>query len=627
MKIIVPIKQVPESEELRYDPATRTLVREGVTSVINAFDKRSLTEAIRLRSLYGGTIVALTMGPPQARDALIECLGRGVDRCIHLTDPAFAGSDTLATAHTLAAALRRLPFDLLLLGKFTTDSETGQVGPELAELLDLPQVTGATAIELTGEDTLLVTRETDLGFEHVECPLPALLTAAEHLIKPSKTKPAVLEEGWRRIAEDPSLIETWDAYDLGLPLREAGLSGSPTWVVELRPVEVERDRVILSGDTLSSVDSLLLDLRGRGFGGSGAFLPRLAPLPEPARTPNAERSIWCVAEWMPSAGDSPPTLRPVSLELVSAAARLASEVDGEAVAVLIGHKVAALAGQLAAYGASRVMLADDEVLASYTTEAYAWILAEAIRARRPWAVLLPATSFGRDLAPRVAARLGLGLTGDCLGVEVGSEGFLLHLKPAFGGQVVAPVASRTLPQMSTIRPGVFETYAAEVLRVPTIERLETSNIVGSRVRVLSSSDEGMAALTLDDARLVVCAGMGIGSPEALDLVGDLAAKLGAWMGLAPDEVGVGGTRKVVDAGWLPRHRQVGITGRAIAPDLYLGLGVQGNFNHTAGIMRSHTVVSVNSDADAAIFAASDIGIVADWKAFVEALIRAMRNEE
>src|SRR6266496_462196 len=146
MYIIVPIKQVPETDEQRYDPATRTLAREGITSVINPYDKRALTEAIRLRSLYGGSITAITMGPPQARAALVECLGRGVDRAIHLTDRAFAGSDTLATARTLAAALRRLHFDLLLLGKFSTDSETGQVGPELAELLDLPQVTGATSI-------------------------------------------------------------------------------------------------------------------------------------------------------------------------------------------------------------------------------------------------------------------------------------------------------------------------------------------------------------------------------------------------------------------------------------------------------------------------------------------------
>src|SRR5438552_17698456 len=140
MRIVVPIKQIPESEELRYDPATRTLVREGVTSVINAFDKRSLTEAVRLRSLHGGEITAITMGPPQARDALVECLGRGVDRAVHICDPALAGSDTLATARVLAAALGRLPFALLLFGKGTLNAATGSVGLEVAALLGVPDV-------------------------------------------------------------------------------------------------------------------------------------------------------------------------------------------------------------------------------------------------------------------------------------------------------------------------------------------------------------------------------------------------------------------------------------------------------------------------------------------------------
>src|SRR5438552_12629383 len=234
MRIVVPIKQIPESEELRYDPATRTLVREGVTSVINAFDKRSLTEAVRLRSLHGGEITAITMGPPQAREALVECLGRRVDRAVHICDPALAGSDTLATARALAAALRLVGFDLLLFGKESLDSETGQVGPEVAELLGLPQVTGATAIELHEDGTLSVTRETDLGFEQVVCPLPALLTAAERLIKPVKSTPPLIEEGRRRIADDPSLIETWTIRDLGLNPEEVGRSGSPTLVTGLR---------------------------------------------------------------------------------------------------------------------------------------------------------------------------------------------------------------------------------------------------------------------------------------------------------------------------------------------------------------------------------------------------------
>ena len=625
MHIIVPIKQVPEFEELRYDPVARTLVREGVTTVINPYDKRALTEALRLRELYGGSVTAITMGPPQAREALVEALGRGVDRAIHLTGTSMAGADTLATARTLAAAIRRLEFDLLLTGKFSTDSETGQVGPELAEMLDLPQATGATAIELA-EGRLIVTRETDSGFETVECPLPALLTAAERLIKPTKTKPPVIAEGERRIAEDPGLIETWDASDLGLVAEEVGLSGSPTWVTELRPVEVARARVILEGDAVSSVRSLLLQLEERGLQSLGEQSGILPKLPVQVEALDAGRGVWAVAEPLPmqTRGSAPTeglsALRPVSLELVGEAARLASPVGGEAVAVVMGGGVAGgMVEEVGRHGAGHVLVADDPRLEPFTAETYAWVLARAIEEHRPWAVLLPATSFGRDVASRVAARLGLGLTGDCIGFEVNAEGELLGLKPAFGGQVIAPILSRTVPSMVTVRPGALPIYEADTSSRPRITHLDLEGLPEARVKVLSVQSGGEEGLALDRARLVVCVGMGIGGPEALPEVYLMASRLGAWMGLRPEEVAVGGTRKVVDEGWLPRHQQVGITGRSVAPDLYVGVGLQGNFNHTAGIMRAGTIVAVNSDPGAPIFEMSDVGVVGDWREFAEAV--------
>ncbi len=182
MKIAVCIKQVPEVAEIRFDPDTNTIVREGVPNVVNPFDRRALAEAIRLRDLDGGEVVVITMGPPQAREALIECLAAGADRGIHLVDKAFAGSDSLATARALAIALRPVECNLIFCGKYSVDAETGQVGPELAEMLDWPQVTGVTRLDLSDDRrTLTAERETDDGFETIECDLPAVLTAAERL--------------------------------------------------------------------------------------------------------------------------------------------------------------------------------------------------------------------------------------------------------------------------------------------------------------------------------------------------------------------------------------------------------------------------------------------------------------
>src|SRR5262245_34748250 len=165
MKIVVCIKQVPEVAEIKFNPDTNTIVREGVPNSVNPFDRRALAEAIRLRERCGSEVVVVTMGPPQAREALVECLAAGADRAIHLVDQAFAGSDTLATARALALAIRREHYDIIFCGKYTVDAETAQVGPELAEMLDLPQATGVTRLDLSDDrKKVTVERETDDGF-------------------------------------------------------------------------------------------------------------------------------------------------------------------------------------------------------------------------------------------------------------------------------------------------------------------------------------------------------------------------------------------------------------------------------------------------------------------------------
>src|SRR5262245_21215612 len=182
MRIAVCIKQVPVVSALQFDPETKTLKREGVRTEVSSFDIRALLKAVVLRDMHGGEVVAVTMGPPQAREALAECLALGADRGVHLCDRAFAGSDTLATARTLAAALQGEVFDLILCGRNSVDAETGQVGPELAELLDLPQVTVARTLALDpAARRLTAERETDAGMETVTAPLPAVVTAAEDL--------------------------------------------------------------------------------------------------------------------------------------------------------------------------------------------------------------------------------------------------------------------------------------------------------------------------------------------------------------------------------------------------------------------------------------------------------------
>jgi electron transfer flavoprotein alpha subunit len=305
----------------------------------------------------------------------------------------------------------------------------------------------------------------------------------------------------------------------------------------------------------------------------------------------------------------------VSLELLGKGRELAHKLKGNLVALLIGESVSQHAEALAAHGADRVCLIEGDRFATYNPSEYTAALTAAIEHFQPFAVILPSTANGRDYAPRVAARLGLGLTADCVGLELNERNELIQLKPAFGGQIVASILSRTSPQMATVRPGMLSKAAPDNSRSGNVERLEMPSAVDRRYRVLANSDAAAQAATeLDDADIIVCVGMGVGTPDNLPAIEPLAKILGA---------AIGATRRVVDQGWLPRQQQIGITGRAIAPKLYIGVGVRGAFNHTIGIQRSGIIVAVNTDSQAEIFQTADYGIVADFSEFVPALIDAV----
>ncbi len=624
MKVVVCIKQVPYVDQLRFDAQAGRLIREGVDSEINPFDKRALAEAVNLKNKFGAETIVVTMGPPQAASALREAMAMGIDRAIHLLGREFAGADTLATARTLALALRRIGFDLILCGKYSTDAETAQVPPMVAELLDLPQVTGVTRIEYREGSKFVATRETDDGFETVQGGLPALMSTAERLAKPIKVAPKDLE----KVQDRP--IEIVGARDLSSDLSQFGLSGSPTWVEAIHSIEPKRKHIIrtVDGGVDTAVQVTIGDLIEEGLFGEwknrrhGVIHPR----PMRGRSGGSDEvgahvpvgvqfppSLWTVAEIIEG------EIRHATFELMGRSIELAEKIGGEVAAVVLGSHEERHAEILAAHGADKVYLADAPELANYLTEPYTQVLAGAIQQYRPYAVLIPSTANGRDFAPRVAARLGLGLTGDCIGLDIDDQGRLVQLKPAFGGNIVAPILTRTSPALATIRPGMLQKAAADPARRAEIIRLPVQNLK-SRVRFVSSEANAEEGVNLDDADVIIGVGMGIGGPENLPLVHNLASVLNA---------SIGASRRVVDAGWLPRQVQIGLTGRSISPSLYIALGVRGAFNHTVGIQRAGTILAINSHPEADIFKQCDYGLVGDWQAITSAMldVLAMKRRE
>ena len=251
MNIIVCIKQVPETTEVRINPETNTLVREGVKSIINPFDMYAIEEAVRLKEKFSGKVTVITMGPPQAESALREAISLGIDEAILISDRAFAGSDTWATSYTLAGAIKKAGrYDLILCGKQASDGDTAQVGPGISAHLDIPQVTYVKKIEEVKENSLRCERMTEEGFEIIETPLPALLTVVKEINEPRI--PSL--RGMMRAKQ--AKILTWTQKELTLDSQKIGLCGSPTQVVKIFTPPVRVGGVMLPGEPQEVADKL-----------------------------------------------------------------------------------------------------------------------------------------------------------------------------------------------------------------------------------------------------------------------------------------------------------------------------------------------------------------------------------
>lgn len=243
MEIVVCVKQVPDTTEVKIDPATNTLVRQGVPSIVNPFDKNAVEAALQIKAKHGGKVTVISMGPPQAKDALKECLAMGADEAVLISDRAFGGADTLATSYVLAAAIRKIGnFDIILCGKQAIDGDTAQVGPEIAEHLGVAQVTYAAKIETEG-DLIRVEREHEDGCEIIEVSMPALITVVKAIGEPRF--PTV--KGTMKA--NRSQIPVWTVDDIQVDDQRIGLKGSPTQVRKIFTPTQRKHGVIFQKDT------------------------------------------------------------------------------------------------------------------------------------------------------------------------------------------------------------------------------------------------------------------------------------------------------------------------------------------------------------------------------------------
>ncbi len=313
-------------------------------------------------------------------------------------------------------------------------------------------------------------------------------------------------------------------------------------------------------------------------------------------------------------------IQKVGIELIGEATRLAGDLGAKVVGVLMGSAVADRAPTLIQYGADSVLVVDDPILKDYMTGPYAKALTHVIQTYKPEIVLFGATAIGRDLAPRVSARIRTGLTADCTGLAIDEETRLLRMtRPAFGGNIMATILCKThRPQMATVRPGVMS--ALERDRSRTGEVVKVDDIPFSPedrgVEILEIVKSTRAASDITEARCLISGGRGIGGPEAFGMLRELADAIGPGTDISS-------SRANVDAGWIEKDRQVGQTGKTVRPSLYMACGISGAIQHLAGMEESELIIAINKNDTAPIFDVADLGIVGDVKVIVPKLTEAI----
>ena len=320
----------------------------------------------------------------------------------------------------------------------------------------------------------------------------------------------------------------------------------------------------------------------------------------------------------------------IAYELIGKGKELAKDLGVEVTAVLVGSDVKGLADQLAEYGADKVIVVDDPELKEYRTEPYTHAIASVIKEFKPEIFLIGATAIGRDLGPRVCARIHTGLTADCTKLDIGDfpmnpvpgretkHNQLLMTRPAFGGNTIATIACPDFrPQMATVRPGVMQKAPKEAGKKAVVTEFNPGFTKNNKyVDILEVVKAVSNTVDIMDAKILVSGGRGVGSPENFKILDDLAEAIGGTVSCS---------RAVVDAGWKPKDLQVGQTGKTVRPNVYFAIGISGAIQHLAGMEESDIIVAINKDESAPIFDVADYGVVGDLNKIVPMLTETIKE--
>lgn len=630
MNYIVLVKQVPDVSNIPADAWDRekgTLKRGMLDSVLNPLDLQALTFANRMieKSPEPSRVVCLSMGPPQAKETLLDCLSRGADEAVLLTDRDFAGADTVATSYSLAQAIRKIHQEMfhgspyiVVSGMQSVDGDTAQVPPQIAEDLGIEHIAYAEAFSF--EPSLVVRRIGSRGIERVAPKsFPVLITTTLCLDPLYRT--------FQKSRQAPSLpYHEWSAREVGALPERIGLKGSRTQVCRIFSPSEDRAKECVYPATVKELVDKVVERYRSGDQGHAARQQE-APYQLDDKQPTYRGEFWVYVE------QEQGRIQPVSLELVGKAVELARPLGEKVGAVLVGHGVAHLAAELFARGADKVYLADDPRLHEFLPSPYKTVVNAMVERYVPQAFLFGATPLGRELAPRIAYGSKAGLTADCTKLEIGDftkkgqtdlVAILKQTRPALGGNIMATIMTKdSRTQMATVRPGVMPepkgdpSRTGEVISCPV--SLEPGDFKSEVLSLLPFESKA----SLAEAEMIVEGGRGLRTKANYDTMIRSLAKALEKLFKAKTEVGA--SRMAVEEGFIGHEHQVGQTGQTVHPKLLVAIAISGAVQHISGMQNAHIIVAINKDPQARIFGYADFGIVGGFETVVPELIKEIES--
>jgi electron transfer flavoprotein alpha subunit len=633
-------------------------------------------------------IVALTMGPPMADEVLRYSLSRSADTAVLLTDRALGGADTVATANPLAFSIRKIVKEMfagssdyyVVSGMQSVDGDTAQVPPQIAEELEIPCIAYATDCVFKN-GRFEFTRIISGGSQIVAAKkAPAVVTVAKY------EYPLFATFANTRRANKTKVI-TWTAADINATL--IGVKGSKTSVIRVFPPGKTSRKCTQVNDAKSLVSVIIESIKAekcaaaadtqaaryvlpakrkdrldRSFGGVAKevedykFLTDIlrnmgitgvAAVDEPAKEkilaaagarfhknalddmlnglelfdPTYRGDVWVVAEQRDN------VIHPATFELTGKARELADSLDVKVGVVLAGNKVSGLSQQLIAAGVDNVVLIDDPLLAEFDPQAYRKAIAEAVGIHWPQIVLFAATPQGRMLAPMISYRVGCGLTADCTSLDIhdisrrGQVAILLQTRPALGGNVMATICTKnSRSQMATMRPGVMKRLTPDPSRKGTVINHRV-HLTKDDVSLEIIKTELAAGKVNFEAAAIVSGGKGMQNRDNYEqLLNSLCSAMRTKLSVPVER---GASRAAVEQGFAERIRQVGQTGTAVGPKLYVAVGISGAIQHMIGVANTETIVAINSDPAAPIFKQCDYYLVGLAESVIPQLIAALQE--